>query len=56
MQEINVHSFHLKVNLFLSFSIMFDVGLKAFRWTLTNLIARSLVGVVDKMSGYEMRA
>ena len=38
---------------------MFDVGLldipKDFRWSLTNLIPTSLVGFVDKMSGYEMR-
>lgn len=59
LQESNVHSFHLKINLFPFFSIMFDVGLldipKDFRWSLTNLIPTSLVGFVDKMSGYEMR-
>ena len=59
LPESNVHSFHLKANLFPFFSIMFDVGLldvpKDFRWSFTNLIPRSLVGFVDKMSGYEMR-
>ena len=53
LQESNVHSFHLKINLFPFFSIMFDVGLldmpKAFRWSLTNLILRSLVGLQLKI-------
>ena len=47
LKESNVHSFHLKANLFSYFSIMFDVGLmdipKAFGWSLNDLILRSLV-------------
>ena len=47
LQERNVHSFHLKANLFSYFSNMFDAGLmdipKAFGWSLNDLILRSLV-------------